>query len=275
MNCQKQLFSLPDDHHYINCAYMSPLLASVEEEGVKGLRTKKMPWEITPNHFFEDSSQLRSLFSRLIHAQNTRDVAILPSTSYGLATVANNIDPAKGHTIIIAGEQFPSNVYAWKRFCRKHNCQLKAITAPAELKNRGKQWNERILDAIDSDTLLVALGNVHWADGTLFSLGEIGARARACDAYFVVDGTQSVGALPVDVQDIKPDALICSGYKWLMGPYSIALGYFGKRLTDGIPLEEGWIGRRDSENFAELVHYTDHYQPGAIRFDVEIGRAHV
>ncbi|SHE59693.1 Selenocysteine lyase/Cysteine desulfurase [Fodinibius roseus] len=268
MDCQKKLFSLPDNHHYLNCAYMSPLLKSVEEAGIQGIQIKRRPWNITPEHFFEDSSRLRNLFSRLINAGSARDIAILPATSYGLSTVAKNMDPSRGKTIITAGQQFPSNVYAWKRFCRTHNCRIKAIKAPTGFKDRGERWNERILEAIDSDTLLVTLGHVHWTDGTLFKLQEIGEQARMAGAYFVVDGTQSVGALPFDVQDIQPDALICSGYKWLMGPYSIALGYFGKRFKGGLPLEEGWITRKDSENFSGLVQYTDKYQSGAVRFDV-------
>lgn len=268
MDCQKKQFSLPDNHHYINCAYMSPLLKSVKDAGIKGIKSKGRPWEIIPDHFFEDSNRLRNLFSQLINAHSARDIAILPATSYGLSTVAKNMDPSKGDTIIIAGEQFPSNVYAWKRFCTKHSCRIKTIKAPTEFKGRGKKWNERILDAIDSDTLLVALGNVHWTDGTLFNLKKIGAKARISEAYFVIDGTQSVGALPLDVRDTKPDALICSGYKWLMGPYSIALGYFSKEFADGIPLEEGWITRKNSENFSGLVNYTDQYQSGAVRFDV-------
>jgi selenocysteine lyase/cysteine desulfurase len=124
------------------------------------------------------------------------------------------------------------------------------------------------LDAIDSNTLLVALGNVHWTDGTLYDLKSIGTKTQKYDAYFVIDGTQSVGAMPIDVQEIKADALICAGYKWLMGPYAITLGYFGPKLQNGIPLEEGWIVRKNSEDFSGLVDYEDDYQPGAQRFDM-------
>ncbi|WP_440999758.1 aminotransferase class V-fold PLP-dependent enzyme [Fodinibius sp. SL11] len=268
MDCQKHLFSLPEDRHYINCSFLSPLLKSVEEAGIRGIKTKNRPWETTPHHFFEDSNTLRSLFARLVSAPNASDIAIMPAVSYGLATVAKNIDPRKGNTIVIAGEQFPSNVYAWKRFCKERNCQLKVIDPPKGFSNRGQQWNERILDTIDEDTLLVALGNVHWTDGTWFDLKAIGSKAWDNDAYFIIDGTQSVGALPIDVQEIQADALICAGYKWLMGPYAISLGYFGPRLQNGIPLEEGWIVRKDSEDFSGLVDYEDEYQPGAIRFDM-------
>jgi selenocysteine lyase/cysteine desulfurase len=152
--------------------------------------------------------------------------------------------------------------------CEEHDCELKVIDAPKEFENRGQQWNERILEAINSETLLVALANVHWTDGTLFDLEKIGERARENDAYFVIDGTQSVGALSFNLQEIKPDALICAGYKWLMGPYAITLGYFGPKLQEGKPLEEGWIASENSEDFSSLVLYNDNYQPGAQRFDM-------
>ena len=56
-----------------------------------------------------------------------------------------------------------------------------------------------MLEAIDARTAIVALGHVHWTDGTQFDLEAIGARAREVGAALVVDGTQSVGAMPFDV----------------------------------------------------------------------------
>ena len=87
-------------------------------------------------------------------------------------------------------------------------------------------------------------------------------------AALVVDGTQSLGAMPFDVARIQPDALIAATYKWLMGPYSMGFACLGPRFDGGEPLEETWIGRAGSENFKELVHYRDDYQPGAPRYDV-------
>jgi len=268
MDCQKHLFSLPDNHHYLNCSFLSPQLKSVEQAGVKGLQSKNHPWNTQPEDFFEDSNRLRSLFAELVDAEQASDIAIMPAVSYGLATVAKNIDPQKGEKIVIAGEQFPSNVYAWKRFCQEHNCEITTVPAPETTNGRGQKWNQRIMEAIDQDTLMVAIGNVHWADGTLFDLEEIGKQVRQSDAYFVIDGTQSVGALPFSIPQVQPDALICAGYKWLMGPYGITMGYFGPRLRDGVPLEEGWITRKGSEDFSGLVEYEDDYQPGAQRFDM-------
>ena len=82
-------------------------------------------------------------------------------------------------------------------------------------------------------------------------------RTRAVGAALILDGTQTVGAVPIDVKALDPDALIVAAYKWLLGPYSLSLAWFGECYLDGVPLEEAWIGRRGSENFAGLVDYVD------------------
>jgi selenocysteine lyase/cysteine desulfurase len=170
--------------------------------------------------------------------------------------------------IIVATEQFPSNYYPWHKLSIEKGFQVKAIAPPLVLEGRGRNWNERILNSIDAKTKLVALGHVHWADGTLFHLQEIRKRTREVGALLVIDGTQSVGALPFDASIIQPDALICGGYKWLMGPYSLGLAYYGEYFDNGNPLEENWINRLNSENFAGLVNYQNEYQPGALRYEV-------
>lgn len=268
MKCQKELFQLPENEYYLNCSYLSPLLRSVEEAGIEGVQGKRYPWNVKPNDFFEDAEIVRREFAKLIKADNPQQIALMPAVSYGMATVAKNLPVKKGGNIVVAGEQFPSNVYPWMRFCRENDCSLNIVNPPAGFENRAEQWNRRILEAISDETILVALGSVHWTDGTRFDIEKIGSFAREKDAMFVIDGTQSVGAMPFDVNVVQPDALICAGYKWLMGPYGTALGYFGPRLRDGKPLEEGWIVRKNSENFGGLVEYEEEYKPGALRFDM-------
>jgi selenocysteine lyase/cysteine desulfurase len=70
------------------------------------------------------------------------------------------------------------------------------------------------------------------------AIEAIGARARDVGAAYVLDGIQLVGALPFDLQRVRPDLLVCSSYKWLLGPMGIGLCYIGERFTDGEPLEE-------------------------------------
>jgi len=246
---------------------MSPMLKKVEKQGITGILMKRNPAKVSIDDFFTNTELVRSEFAKLINGEAKR-VVLVPSVSYGMANVMKNVKATRTDNIVVTGEQFPSNYYPWHQLQQDTGVKLKVVSAPDTLTNRGKQWNERIMEAIDGNTKLVALGNVHWADGTKFNLIEIRKRTREVGALLVIDGTQSVGALPFDVAKIQPDALVCGGYKWLMGPYSLGLAYYGEYFDQGKPIEENWINRLHSENFAALVNYQSEYQPGALRYEV-------
>jgi selenocysteine lyase/cysteine desulfurase len=168
--------------------------------------------------------------------------------------------------------EFPSDVYAWERVCTDLSLTVTVVAMPAELPKGpawiGPTWNERLLDAIGPNTALVVVPAVHWMYGIRFDLEAIGQRAREVGAWLAIDGTQSIGALPFDLDAIQPDAVICAGYKWLMGPYSLGLAYYGPAFDDGIPLEEGWMNRLDSNQFHRLMDYQSTYRPKAYRYNV-------
>lgn len=268
LSCQKHLFTLDPDVHYLNGAYMSPLLKSVEEAGIRGLLRKRSPNRIAARDFFEDGETLRSLFARLVNAPEADEVALLPSASYGMAIVAKNLKAEKGQKIVMADAQFPSNVYPWMGLAQEKGIDIQRVGMPSVPEHRGQRWNEHLLDAIDDRTALVAIGHIHWANGTVFDLKKIAEKVHRHSGLLVVDGTQSVGAMPMDVQNFGLDALICAGYKWLMGPYSTGYAWLGPAFLDGQPIEENWINRLHSEDFARLVDYQPEYQAGARRFDV-------
>jgi len=267
LSCQRDLVHLPEGLHYLNCAYMGPLLKSVEDAGIEGVRLRRDPTSVTPRDFFTGADRARALFGELVRCDAAR-VAIVPSVSYAIATAARNLRLRPGQNVVVARAQFPSNVYGWKRTCAESGATLRAVDPPDAMQGRGEGWNARLLEAIDGDTAVVALGNVHWADGTRFDLERIGRRAREVGALLVVDGTQSVGALPFDASAVRPDVLVVAAYKWLLGPYSLGVAYYGERCDGWAPLEETWLGRLGSEDFTRLVDYADEYQPGAARFDV-------
>ena len=265
---QKDKFSLAEDITYLNTAYSAPLSKKAEQIGIEALRKKCSPHTSVGIDFFEPVEKLKSLFANLIDAPSSEDIAIIPSVSYGISIVANNICLNEGEEIIVIGDQFPSNFYAWKRVADKYNGTVKTVSAPANPSNRGETWNKNILEAINENTALVAMANVHWADGTIFNLKAIREKTAKNNALLIIDGTQSVGALPFSVKEIKPDALICAGYKWLMGPYALGVAYFGEYFNNGVPLEENWINRKNSEDFAGLVNYEDNYKEGAYRYNM-------
>ena len=265
---QKHLFDIPEEITYLNIAAQSPSFKAIYEAGLEGLKQKNRPYSITISDYFEPVTELKKLFAELVDVDDYNRIATIPAVSYGIATVANNIKLNAGDEIIVIHEQFPSNIYAWQKLADKNNAVIKTIKAPNTDVNRVKQWNESIIDAISEKTAVVAMGNIHWSNGSLFDLKTIRKKTKTHNALLIIDGSQSVGVLPFSVKEIQPDALICAGYKWLFGPYGCAYAYYGAYFDNGVPIEENWSNRLNSENFSGLTNYESQYKPLANRYSV-------
>lgn len=259
---QRDRFDLPDGVAYLNCAYMAPQLRSVTEAGVAAVARKSRPWDIHAADFFDDVEVLRERFATLVGG-DADGVAVVASASYGISTAAAQMHPTADSEIVVLAEQFPSNVYPWRELASSTGARIRTVARPAD-----NDWTAALLDAVGERTAVVAVPVCHWTDGTTVDLVQVAAAARQVGAALVVDGTQAVGAVPVDVGEIAPDFLVTAAYKWLLGPYSIGLMWVHPSRRDGTPIEFGWAGRAGSEDFAGLVDYRDDYRPGARRYDV-------
>jgi len=262
IDCQRHLFDIDPGVAYLNCGYMSPLSGDVVDAGSEALRAKTKPWKITATDFFAPSERLRETFGGLINA-SANDIALIPAASYGLSTASAILPVSEGQNIVMADEQFPSNVYPWLERAAEAGAHANLVKRPSD-----DDWTSAIVSEINSATAIVAIPQLHWTNGALFGLMKIRAVCNQVGAALVVDATQSAGAAPIDLAEIQPDFLVAAGYKWLMGPYSLGYLYVAPQWQTGRPIEQNWITRQDSENFAQLVNYTDSYADGARRFDV-------
>ena len=268
MKCQKNKFNMTGKKVYLNCAYMSPMLKKVEKAGIRGIHFQRKPDKIMPEHFFNNIEEIKKSFAKLINCKNPDRIAYVPAASYGLANVTNNIKLEKGEHVVVVGDQFPSNVYPWMNLTKKYKGNLNFVLKDTSSKNPGRKWNEDILKAINKKTKVVSMGIVHWADGTIFDMKKIRKKTSENNALLIIDGTQSIGSMPFNLNEIQPDALVCAGYKWLMGPYGSGLAYYGKYFDDGKPIEESWINRKGSDDFSNLINYQDEYAKFAKRYSV-------
>lgn len=267
MENQKHLFSLREDLHYLNCAYKGPLLKTAEAAAMQSLERDKNPVDIKAEDYFETVEEVKHLFGSLVNCKAS-DVALIPSSSYGFASVLKNVACRKGQHAITIENEFPSDYFSIRRWCDKNNAALKSIRPDDGAALQGASWNNNIVNAINKDTAVVIISSVHWMSGLKFDLERIGKRCKEVGAKFIIDGTQSVGAMPMDVKKFHIDALVCAAYKWLFGPYSTGVAYIGECFQNGEPLEESWMNRSNARDFANLTDYAHEYSEGAGRFNV-------
>lgn len=229
------------------------------------LEREANPFLLGPNDFFNGINQVREQAARLIECPDSQQVAVIPSVSYGMASLAGNISPKPGGNLVLVEDEMPSNYYVWLRFAQTHGLALRIAPRPS---SQGEDWTDQLLRQIDAKTVLVSVGNVHWQDGQVFDLFRLKEKLESVGGHLIIDGTQSVGALPLSIRELRPLALVTAGYKWLLGPYSLGFMYVDPSLNGGRPLEDHWLNRKESDRFEALTNYQREYRPGAIRFDM-------
>ena len=258
----KDLFEIPAGVTDLNCANMAPQLRSITDAGIDAVRTKATPWKLSAPEWFSGAEELRNLAAKVLEVESD-GVALVPAASYGIATAATNVPLSPGQTIVLLHQEFPSNVYAWRELAKKKGGRIVTVE-----RSSGTSYTEALERAINKDTAIVALPQSHWTDGSKIDLERIGGLVRSVGASLVIDASQSLGACPLDLSRVQPDFLVAVGYKWLLGPYGLGYLYVAPKWRDsGTPLEQSWLTRAGSEDFARLVEYRDEYRHSARRFD--------
>ena len=264
LESQRHLFDIPSEVAYFNCAYNSPLLIEAGRVLVEGALSKCRPWQRKPNDFFEDAETFRELASRALGG-NSECYAVIPSASYGTSTVARIFEEklGRGDEIIVLEKAFPSNYLPWQKLSQVTGAKLVVVEAPRDF-----NWTQAVLDQITPRTKLVAIPNCHWTNGALLDLVAISEATRTVEACLSLELTQSLGALPVDIEQVRPDFMVAAGYKWLLFPYGLSLFYADPCWHQERPLEETWLSREGAEVFERPLDYAAAYQAGARRFEM-------
>jgi kynureninase len=171
------------------------------------------------------------------------------------AVVASCFDfSGRRNKVVYSDLNFPSVMYFWEAQ-RSLGARVEmvktddGITVPTE----------RLLDAIDESTLLVPVSHVIFRSAYINDARAILEKAHKVGAYVVLDTFQSLGTVPVDVENLNAD-FACGGVlKWLCGGPGV--GYLYVRPDLGKALEPrftGWLAHQNPFGFETgAVRYAD------------------
>ncbi len=235
LTSQRHLFEIPRDIAYFEAAAYAPLPMAVRRAGEAGVAAKSHPWCHPRDHDQNWVDRTRIAAADLIGATAT-DIAIVSAVSGAMAVAVRNLDPAPGHRVLRVQDEFPSVALTVDRLAREKGLVLDIVPRPAD-----GDWTSAVLEAIERPgappLALAALTPLHWADGALIDLDRIAPMVHAAGAALIIDATQAVGAMPVDVARWRPDFLAFPTYKWVAGPYSTAFLYAAPHRQGGLPME--------------------------------------
>ena len=142
-------------------------------------------------------------------------IAFTQNTAPGLPLVANGIDWVAGDNIVVPADEFPSNFYPWSSL-RRIGVEVREVPT-----HEGHAPVAAFATAVDDHTRVLAISTVQYTTGHRNDLEALSQIAHHHGTLFVVDGTQSAGALSIDCDSTGIDVLAVSAHKWMLGPLGI------------------------------------------------------
>lgn len=218
---------------------------------------------------FED---LHKAAARLFSAK-AEDMAVASSATELMSSVAWAVAPSPGKNIVSTDITHPSTIYPWLRVGKQMNCEVRWARG-----ENGYVKPEKLIQLIDKQTAVVCISHVEYGSGQLYDLALLADKAHASGALLVVDATQSAGAIPIDVTTSEVDALVSSAYKWLCGPFGVAVLYLKPDLQNRLePGLVGWRSHKDMWDFqADRLEYpvtTKRFEFSTMAYGSAIGLA--
>src|SRR6267378_5572723 len=188
--------------------------------------------------------ELRARYARIVGA-SPEEIALAPSVSVALSTVAEALDYRRRPKVVITSLDFPTLAYQWLAKAAA-GIELVVVESP----DRISVPVDAIERAVDDRTALVVTSHVYFTTGAIQDIKRVAAVAHAHGALCLIDAYQSVGQIPVDVKDAGVDALVAGGLKWLLGGPGIVLLYVREAVARRLePRISGWFGQREQFAF--------------------------
>lgn len=251
-------FPVVETYVYLDHAGVSPVSLRVKTAIERFLRESADGGAFHYPSWAQTIARIRSRCAALIGA-GSDEVAFVKSTSHGISLVAGGLDWKQGDNLLFCEKDFPSNIYPWLNLVKR------GVEARPVPHNQGGVLIEDIEARMDARTRLVAVSSVQFASGARIELARLGELCRRKRVLLCVDAIQSLGIVPMDVQEQKVDFLSADAHKWLLGPEGIGIFFCRKGLAG--QLEPPLIGWKSVRNEFDFDHPGLLLKDDALRFE--------
>jgi selenocysteine lyase/cysteine desulfurase len=240
-------FPLLDRCIYLNACSLGPLSRPARAAVNRYLDT----WDTqgTPawfTSFLPTLARLRARVGDLLGAP-PGSVALAPSVSVATTTAASALLPlalAEGRNRVVIGDlDFPTIGH---QFLSRPEVEVVWVRSPDGIGIPVSAFAA----AVDSRTALVATTHLYYTTGFLQDARALADLAHAAGAFCMVDGYQTVGCVPIDVEALDCDIYVAGALKWLSGGPGTAFLYARPSLVPSLrPVGTGWFATADPFGF--------------------------
>ena len=188
------------------------------------------------------------------------EIVMMPNVTIAQTAVLSAIDfPPGRDTVVMTELDFPSVRYAYAEMAERLGARIVVVRSDDGITID----REKLLDAIDERTRLVAVSHVLFRSAFLMDADAICAKSHRVGALVSLDSFHAVGIVPVDVKRSKVDFLTGGVLKWLCGGPGACFLYVSPAVRDTLkPALTGWQAHSRPFAFEETMEFTS----GAFRW---------
>ena len=244
-------FSDQAGHVWLNTAHQGPMPEAAVRAAVRAAHEKAAPHLIPDAAFTERPEKLRALLAEFVGGRPD-EIVLGDSTSHGLNLIAYGLPWRAGDEVLCVEGDYPATVLPWLAQ-RQRGVGVRFVRRDRQ----GRLDPERVRNALTARTRVLAVTWVDSFTGAAADLRALGEICHAAGALVVVNGSQAVGARPVDVADGSVDALVSCGYKWMCGPYGTGFAWLDPALTGLLdPRRVYWLAQQRGRGLEHMRTYT-------------------
>lgn len=265
---RKEWFEIADAI-YLNTAAHAALPRVALHAVQTSIEANKFPHHIDDDAFFEIPIRIRQSLAKLIGAK-PEEIALTTGASTGVVAVTHLLRWSPGDEVVTAKGEFPLQYATWKPIEERYGVKLKIVTPRGPFITA-----DDLIAALTPRTRVVSVSHVRFDDGSLLNADRVAAACHAQGALFVLDVSQSCGAVPMDIKELGADFLVCAGYKWLLGPYGT--GFFWAKSDQLESVRPGpfyWTAQGAEGDFSRLNFSNPASSPTARRWDTAEAATH-
>ena len=204
--------------------------------------------------------QARSRVAELINCADKRSIVFTKGATEALNLVASGVarcDWLIGSEILICGSEHHANLLPWQRVAAQRDFNLRVMP----MTNSGCLDVDAALDMITERTAIIAIAQVSNALGNLYPIAKFIQKAKQNKALSIIDGTQAVPHIDVDIDKLGCDFYAFSGHK-MFAPTGTGVLYGRYSLLEKLPAYQ--LG-------GEMVKSTDYnsavFQKPPVKFE--------
>ena len=236
-----------DNATYLNLAGQSPVPKAAIRAIQSAIEWKKFPHNIPDFAYFDTPNRVRASIAKLISGKPDED-ALTAGASTGMLAVAYGLTWKSGDEVLTAVSEFPLQYTTWKPMEEREGIKLKIISPRDRFLSA-----DDFIAALTPHTRLVSVSLVRFDNAVMLDAARLAAACHAQGALLLLDVSQCCGAIPIDVNQLGVDFMVCAGYKWLLGPFGT--GFFWAKREHIANMRPGpfyWMAAEGAENFAAL-----------------------